>query len=331
MTQETMTANNLISLPALHARTASVLEANGAGTKAASSVARALVLAQADGMGGHGLMRLATYAAQVRAGKVAGHAMPSVEQSFTGSLRIDAHHGFAYPALDLAVERLTALAPVQGIAMAGVFNSGHCGAMGLFAERLARTGLIAMMFANSPAAMAPWGGKRALFGTNPIACAFPYREDPVLIDLSLSKVARGHVVAARQKNLPIPAGWALDKDGNPTTDAQAALDGTMIPAGDAKGAALAMMVEALAAGATGANFAFNASSFLDAKGPAPGTGQLLLALAPAAVGGSLVHLTALFDEIAAEPGARLPGARRFATRREAERLGIAVQEGWFTA
>jgi len=203
--------------------------------------------------------------------------------------------------------------------------------MGPFVERLARAGLIAMMFANSPAAMAPWGGRRALFGTNPIACAFPYREDPVLIDLSLSKVARGHVVAAKQKGIPIPADWALDKDGNPTTDAQAALDGTMIPAGDAKGAALAMMVEALAAGTTGANFAFNASSFLDAKGPAPATGQMLLAMVPEAAGGSQEHLRTLFDAIAAEPGARLPGDRRFATRRQAEQDGIAVQETWFTA
>jgi (2R)-3-sulfolactate dehydrogenase (NADP+) len=252
---DTMTKDKMMSLEALEGRAAAMLQANGTGIAASMSVARALVLAQADGMGGHGLMRLAAYSAQVRAGKVAGQAIPSADQTFPGSLCIDAGGGFAYPALDLAVERLAALAPVQGIAMAGVFQSGHCGAMGLFVERLARNGLIAMMFANSPAAMAPWGGKRALFGTNPIACAFPYREDPVLIDLSLSKVARGHVVAAKQKGIPIPPDWALDKDGNPTTDAQAALDGTMIPAGDAKGAALAMMVEALAAGATGANFA----------------------------------------------------------------------------
>jgi len=153
----------------------------------------------------------------------------------------------------------------------------------------------------------------------------------VLIDMSLSKVARGNVVAAKQKGIPIPPGWALDADGNPTTDAEAALAGTMIPAGDAKGAALAMMVEALAAGATGANFAFNASSFLDAKGQAPATGQMLLAMSPEAAGGSLAHLNDLFDAIAAEPGARLPGERRFATRRHSQQNGIAVQEAWFSA
>lgn len=329
MTEQTMT-EQIITLAAAEARAAEILVAHNTAPGAAASVARALVLAQADGMGGHGLMRLATYAAQARAGKVDGHAVPSVTRPFPGVLKLDAGNGFAYPALDLAVEQLAALTPAQGIVMAGVSRSGHCGAMGLFAEALARRGLIAMMFANAPAAMAPWGGMRPLFGTNPIACAFPYRGDPVLIDMSLSKVARGNVVAAKQKGVPIPLGWALDAQGNPTTDAQAALDGTMIPAGDAKGAALAMMVEALAAGATGASFAFNASSFLDAQGPAPATGQMLLAMSPEAAGGSLAHLNTLFDAIAAEPGARLPGQRRFATRRLSQQNGITVQEAWFT-
>lgn len=319
-----------LTLADAEARAAAVLVAHNTSAEAARSVARALVLAQADGMGGHGLLRLTTYAAQARAGKVDGHAVPIITQPFPGVLRVDAANGFAYPALDLAVERLLALTLTQGIVMAGVSHSGHCGAMGLFAERLARSGLIAMMFANAPAAMAPWGGKRPMFGTNPIACAFPYRGDPVLIDMSLSKVARGNVVAAMQKGIPIPPDWALNVDGNPTTDAEAALAGTMIPAGDAKGAALAMMVEALAAGATGANFAFNASSFLDAKGPAPATGQMLLAIAPEAAGGSLAHLSSLFDAIAAEPGTRLPGVRRFATRAQSQQNGIAVQEAWFT-
>lgn len=323
MTQITLT------LTAAEERTASVLQASGAAPAAAHSVARALVLAQADGFSGHGLIRLATYAAQLRAGKVDGQALPAVEQIFPGSLRVDAHYGFAYPALDLAVERLTRLAPTQGIAMAGICRSGHCGAMGMFVEELARAGLIAIMFANAPAAMAPWGGKRALFGTNPIACAFPYRGDPVVIDLSLSKVARGNIVAANQKGVPIPGDWALDSAGNPTTDPKAALAGTMLPSGGAKGAALASMVEALAAGATGAAFAFNASSFLDAEGPAPGTGQLLLAFAPEAAGGSFAHMAGLFDEMAAEPGSRLPGSRRFAARRQAEAEGITVQETWF--
>ena len=130
-----------------------------------------------------------------------------------------------------------------------------------------------MILGNSPKAIAPWGGREGLFGTNPIAFAAPRRAaEPLLIDLSLSKVARGKVMVAAKNGTPIPEGWALDKEGRPTTDAKAALEGTMIPIGDAKGAALVLMVEVLAAALTGANYGFEASSFFTADGPPPGGG-----------------------------------------------------------
>ena len=123
--------------------------------------------------------------------------------------------------------------------------------VGRHVERLAEQGLVALFFANTPEAIAPWGGTRAVFGTNPIAFAAPLEgRAPVVVDLALSKVARGDIVAAKQRGEAIPAGWALDKDGRPTTDADAALAGTMIALGDAKGAALALMVEVLAAALT---------------------------------------------------------------------------------
>ena len=124
-----------------------------------------------------------------------------------------------------------------------------------------------------------------MFGTNPIAfaCPLPGRA-PLVIDLSLSKVARGNVMAAKQRGERLPPGWALDEKGQPTTDPDAALRGTMLPMGDAKGTALALMVELLAAGMTGANFAAEASSYLDADGPPSGTGQLIIAFDPAAFG-----------------------------------------------
>jgi (2R)-3-sulfolactate dehydrogenase (NADP+) len=318
-----------LTLAETEARASRCLMESGASAGNAASVARALVLAEADGLPGHGLIRLATYAAQLRAGKIDGLAVPRLTQTRPGALAVDAGHGFAYPALDLAVEWLIGCAPVQGIAFAGVHRSGHCGAMGLLVERLAREGLIGLMVANTPAAIAPWGGRRALFGTNPIACAFPYQPDPVVIDLSLSKVARGKILAAKQRDAAIPEGWALDADGQSTTDPDAALGGTMIPLGGAKGAALALMVEALAAGATGACYAGEASSFLDAEGGPPGTGQMLIAIAPDASGGSAAHLAELFAAIAAEPGARLPGTRRFEARRRAEAEGLDLPAAWF--
>jgi (2R)-3-sulfolactate dehydrogenase (NADP+) len=215
----------------------------------------------------------------------------------------------------------------MGIAAAAIRRSHHCGVAGHPVERLAEKGLVALLFANTPAAMAPWGGRIGVFGTNPIAFAAPLASGaPIVVDLSLSKVARGNILAAKQKGQPIPEGWALDKDGKPTTDAAAALAGTMVPLGDAKGTALALMVEMLAAGLTGAKYAADASSFLDDKGTPPGTGQLMIALDPKLIGGegTIAHFSRLAEQIENQPGARLPGSRRIAQRRQAARAGLRV-------
>jgi len=298
----------------------------------ARTVARALVAAEADGLKGHGLSRVPTYAAQAKAGKVDGFATPVVTRPRPAVLAIDAAHGFAYPALDQAVAGLPEVARDQGVAVAPIRRSHHCGAAGHPVERLAETGLVALLFANTPAAMAPWGGAQALLGTNPIAfaCPLPGRE-PIVVDLSLSKVARGNILAAKQRGERIPEGWALDEAGRPTTDPDAALRGTMLPLGDAKGTALALMVELVAAGLTGATYAAEASSFLDAKGPPPGTGQLIVAFDPAALGGADAtgRFTALAAAIEVQAGARLPGARRLEARRRARTDGIALSDTLF--
>jgi (2R)-3-sulfolactate dehydrogenase (NADP+) len=298
----------------------------------ARTVARALVAAEADGLKGHGLSRVPTYAAQAKAGKVDGFATPVVTRPKPAVLAIDAAYGFAYPALDEAVTGLPDVARDQGVAVAPIRRSHHCGAAGHPVERLAEAGLVALLFANTPAAMAPWGGAQALLGTNPIAfaCPLPDRE-PIVVDLSLSKVARGNILAAKQRGEPIPEGWALDEAGQPTTDPDAALRGTMLPLGDAKGTALALMVELLAAGLTGATYAAEASSFLDAKGPPPGTGQLILAFDPAALGGADAtgRFAALAAAIEAQAGARLPGARRLKARRRAQTDGIPLSDALF--
>jgi (2R)-3-sulfolactate dehydrogenase (NADP+) len=293
----------------------------------ARSVARALAGAEADGQKGHGLSRLPSYAAQAKNCKVDGMAKPSLAWPRPAAVAVDAKHGFAYPAIDLAIDALPQAARASGIAAAAIARSHHCGVAGHPVERLAQAGLMAMMFANTPAAIAPWGGAKAVFGTNPIAFACPLPDQPpVVVDLSLSKVARGNILAARQKGEAIPEGWALDAGGKPTTDAAAALAGTMLPLGDAKGTALALMVELLAAGLANATYAAEASSFLDAKGPPPGTGQLLIAFDPAAFGGTLDRFGALAASIEAQPGARLPGARRLAARAKARRDGVTVSD-----
>ena len=314
-----------VDLEALIAR---ALAASNTSAPNAASVARALAQAEIDGQKGHGLSRVPSYAAQARAGKVDGHAVPTLKRTRAATVMVDVAHGFAYPALDLAIAELPKIAAETGIAAAGFVRSHHFGVAGRHVERLAEQGLVALTVSNTPQAMAAWGGKRGVFGTNPIAFAAPRSTaPPVVVDMALTEVARGKIVTAAQKGEAIPVGWAVDKDGQPTTDAKAALAGTLIPAGGAKGAALALMVETLAVALTGANFAFEASSFLDASGPPPGAGQLLIAIDPGAFAGADVfasRFSALAEAIEADEGARLPGTRRLALRAKAEASGVTV-------
>ncbi len=294
----------------------------------AAVVADALVSAQVDGQGGHGLSRVASYAAQAASGKVKGHASPVVSRPSSALVHVDAQNGFAFPALSMAIEELSTLTPTTGIAAAYISKSHHCGQLGAHVEKLADHGLIGMLVANSPPAMAPWGGSTPLFGTNPIAFAAPRAiAEPLVIDLSLSKVARGKVMAAAKAGEPIPEGWALDVSGAPTTDAKDALKGAMLPMGDAKGAALALIVEILCATLTGANHSQDATSFFEAEGDAPGVGQTLIAFAPnAAAPGFSDRIEALLTSILDQDGTRLPGASRIAKRKTAAKDGVEVPD-----
>lgn len=306
-----------------------IMGANVSETNAAA-IARALVLAEIDGVKGHGLSRIDSYSEQARTGKADGHADPVASRTKPGGLMIDVRHGFAYQALELATQTLPGMARECGIAAAGFVNSHHAGALGQAAERLASSGMLALMFANTPHAMTAWGGHRALYGTNPIAFAAPRRNAfPVVVDLALSEVARGKILSAAQKGEAIPEGWAKDADGNPTTDAKAALKGTLEPAGGAKGAALAFMVEVLAASLVGANQSFEASSFFDGEGPPPSVGQFMIAIDPAAFAGAdafahkMENLAAAIED---GSGARLPGSRKPGLRATAARDGVPVSD-----
>ncbi|WP_298431816.1 Ldh family oxidoreductase [uncultured Jannaschia sp.] len=293
----------------------------GTAPDTAARVGGALVFAERDGQAGHGLSRMPSYVGQVRAGKVDGMATPQVARPAPGLIRVDARNGFAFPAVDAALAALIETAPAQGIACATIHRSHHAGQLGPHVERLADAGLVALMMVNTPAAMAPWGGKTGLLGTNPIAFGAPRADAiPLVIDLSLSTVARGKVLAARRTGAAIPEGIALDRDGHPTTDAEAALAGTMVPAGGAKGAALALMVEVMAAALSGAKLAGEASSLFDDKGDPPGLGQTIIAIDPGAASGGAFAATLerLATAIEADGDARLPGSTRMTRRARTE-------------
>ncbi len=309
--------------------TTDALIASSVAAENARIVAEALVAAEADGLPSHGISRVPFYAEQSKSGKVDGHAVPLVEQPARAAVSVDAQCGFAFPAIRAGLGRGIEIIKDVGIVAVVVTRSHHAGALSHPVESAAEKGLVALAFSNTPSGIAPWGGYRGTFGTNPIAFACPRKASPPLVvDLSLSKVARGKIMLAGKEGKPIPEGWALNKEGQPTTDAGAALKGTMLPIGDAKGAALALMVEVLSAGLARANFAFEASSFFDAEGPPPAIGQSFILIDPAVFGGDgfADHVERLLDEIVSQRGARLPGDRRLALRERAQKLGVEISE-----
>ncbi len=289
----------------------------------ADQVASALVAAEVDEQRGHGLARVAAYAAQARSGKVDGSAQPTATRSRPGFIDVDARSGFAYPALALAREQVAHAAHANGIACAAVRQSHHCGVLGHQVEALADVGLVALMVANAPKAIAPWGGHAPFFGTNPIAFAAPRAGGaPLVIDLALSKVARGKVMAAAKTGASIPSDWAVDASGAPTTDPNAALQGAMLAVGGAKGAALALIVEVLAGALAGPHFSFEASDFFAADGSPPALGQVLIAIQ---AGSSVAErIDTLLSSMAEQEGTRIPGERRLAARARAHRDGLSI-------
>ena len=317
----------------LRARVSAALQSAGASTAMADSTARALVLAEAQGLGSHGLSRVAQYASHLRNGRVDGAAVAQLLHRRGGALLVDAAEGLAFPACDLALREAVAAAPAQGVVMAGVVRSHHCGVVVDHLRAAAEAGLVALGFANSPAAMPAAGGRHAIFGTNPVAAVFPRRgAAPLMIDLSLSEVARGKLMVAAKEGLAIPAGWALDAEGRPTTDARAGLGGSMLPIGAAsspKGAMLALVVELLVSAVIGARFGFEASSFFVDEGNRPGIGQAFIVIDPGALAGRdrfLDRIEVLVAEMLSDDGVRLPGARREALRLQAEAEGIEVAD-----
>ncbi|WP_396432854.1 Ldh family oxidoreductase [Limnohabitans sp.] len=301
---------------------------NGASELQAQATALALVTAQASGMPSHGLSRVAMYVSHLRAGRVLGHATPTLLHERAAAVLIDAGNGFAFPACQLAIEQAMARARGQGIAIAAVTNSHHFGMAAYHLDPVAQAGMVGIACGNSPAAMPAAGGKRAIFGTNPIAAIFPRSgHPPVSVDLSLSEVARGKLLVAADKGEAIPLGWALDPEGQPTTDPHQGLAGSMLAMGGTKGAMLALVVELLVTSLTGAHFGAEADTFFKPEGNQPRLGQVFIVIDPGALGGQEVYserVEALVSAMLADEGVRLPGQRRLQLLAAARQAGLDV-------
>lgn len=319
-----------ISLDRLHQLATDSLVRAGAGAEMAAITATALVAAEAQGLASHGMSRVPQYAAHLRNGRVNGAARPKVVAGKAAACLVDAEEGLAFPACAFAIEQAIARARDVGAAFAGVTRSHHFGVAAYHLIAVADAGMVGLAFGNSPAAMPAWGGKHALFGTNPIAAIFPRRgAPPVVIDMALSEVARGKLMVAAKQGKSIPLGWALDKDGNPTTDPKAGMDGMMLPAGGVKGAMLALVVELLSCALTGAAFGFEADSFFTDAGNRPRIGQAFLVIDPGALVGPEVffdRLEVLLEMMLRDPEVRIPGYRRLEMMQVAEAEGVELPD-----
>lgn len=324
-----MTAQNL-DLGSIEILARDALLRAGAAPHQAAPVARSTRLAERDGIRSHGLMYVPVYAEHLRCGKVLGDAEPKVTQPRPGVVRVDAAHGFAHAAIDAGWPAFIAAARAQGIAAMAVHRSYNCGVLGHHAERLAGDGLVGLCFTNAPASMAPTGGHRPVIGTNPFALAVP--DDAggarLVIDQSASAIAKSEIILRARQGEKIEPGWALDAGGRPTEDAEAALAGSMRPAGGQKGFGAGLMVEIFAAALSGGNLGLDASPFSGPKGGPPGTGQFFIAIDPAAFSGDAFGpaMARLAESITEQDGARLPGTRRAANRARIEAEGVAVPQ-----
>ncbi len=305
------------------------LQQGGAGPAMAKITARALVAADMQGLATHGVARVPFYCSFLRNGRADGKAEPRIVKEKGAVCLIDNADGLPYASCELAVSEAIRRAQQFGIGYAGIQRSGHVGALALNLLPVVDAGMVGIALSNSPAAIPAWGGSKALYGTNPIAAVFPRAgREPLIIDQSLTTVTRGKIMLAAQKNEPIPEGWALDRAGRPTTDPKAALEGgSLFPIGGVKGAMLALTFELLCTALTGAAIGAEADSFFSEQGNRPRIGQSFLVIDPAALAGAAVYqerIETLLAAMLAEPGVRLPGARRHAAAAAAQRDGIDV-------
>ncbi len=305
------------------------LKQAGASTPTARMTGEALIAAEMEGLGGHGLSRVALYAQHLREGRADGAAKPLVVRRKGATCLVDAKGGLAFPAAALAVKEAMKRARRYGVAFAGVTNSHHAGAMAYHLQPAAEAGLIGFAFSNSPAAITAWGGRTPLYGTNPIAAVFPRRDAaPIVVDLSITEVTRGKIMVHAKEGKPIPLGWAVDRDGQPTTDAKVALTGSLAAIGAAKGNSLALAIELMCVALTGAAFGFENDSYFEPGGK-PRIGQAVLILDPDAPVGADVYysrLEAVVSKMLAEDGVRLPGARRQRAAAAARENGIEITD-----
>ncbi|MEO2003496.1 MAG: Ldh family oxidoreductase, partial [Candidatus Poribacteria bacterium] len=235
--------------------TSACFRACGMSVPDADYLADTLVDADLEGVHSHGVVRVSDYVAKLTTGGVDPRGVPTIAREFGGCVVVDGGNSMGQIGARFGMARAVELAATHGIAAAAIRGSNHCGAVGYIARMALAEGMIGVATTNALPTMAPWGGAERILGINPLAFAIPAgQERPIVYDAAFSGASHGKIRIHAQKGIPIPNGWALDRDGVPTTDPAAAIDGLLAPIGQYKGTALAMVMGVLSSMLSGASY-----------------------------------------------------------------------------
>jgi len=303
---------------------------NGCDAENAAAVADRMMQAEGDLCHSHGLFRLPWYCTGVKSGRANGQAKPGVEQLAPAVIRVNGDNGYAPMGQRVAHPALVDCARKNGIAALAFTNMFHIAALWPEVEALADDGLIGFAFTAAYPSVAPGGGIKPLFGTNPMGFSWPRKDAPPLVfDQASASMAKGEIQIAARDGHSVPETTGVGPNGETTTDPNVVLKGAQLGFGGYKGASLAMMIELLAGPLIGAFLSIESKEDDGGKGGPPKGGELIIAIDPARFGDPeaiMAHGEKLFELILAQDGTRLPGARRFINRKKTPSEGIDIPE-----
>jgi LDH2 family malate/lactate/ureidoglycolate dehydrogenase len=319
---------------------AHVLSRLGASERESSIQADVLTEADLRGHHSHGLQRLPVLAARIKNRLIQVNVEPEYAWTADSVLSVDGKDGLGPFVAESALQRAKAVVGQRGIVAVAIRNSSHIGMIGYYCERRAREGLVCIAMTESEALVHPHGGKKALVGTNPIAIGIPSSGAPFVFDMATSTSAIGKIYASKHRGEPIPLGWAIDSEGTPTTDPDAALKGSLTPAAGPKGYGLGISIGILAGLLPGGEIGRLVLGTLDTESRCT-KGDLFLLLNPAAFAGGPTlagRVASYLDELRHSPRQRdaqpviVPGDRARELRDERMRDGIPLpKEVWLAA
>lgn len=311
-----------------------LLSAVGVPEGDAAVAADVLIDTSLEGIDTHGISRLPIYLTRVRNGRI--NARPQIKVDRSGAVAaVDGDNGLGQLVAVRSMEVAMGLAADHGVGVAATRHSNHFGAASYYCKMAAARQMIGVTLSNGPAGIPPWGGRRAYFGTNPIAFAFPMDGHPVVVDMSSSTVARGNIILAAKEGRPIPEGWAIDQEGRPTTDPRKALEGAVLPVGGAKGYALALAVEVMAGILSGSAYGSEVGWIYDESLKPTDVGHTFIAINVASLMPVQVYQERMADmvrNVKAVPLAEgfdrimIPGERRRFQAEKRARQGVPVSE-----